>query len=101
MTHNGEVGGPQAHSGSAPPPAAQRGTEGRPQWVAIPAQNARRTALIVVLVVVALFVGTWMFSSLGSFLFLLLLAWLLSVAMEPPVLWLSNRGLRRGRPRGS
>lgn len=96
MTHNGEVGGPQPHGGAVPP----RGTEARPQWVAIPAQNARRTALIVVLVVVALFVGTWMFSSLGSFLFLLLLAWLISVAMEPPVLWLCNRGLRRGAATG-
>jgi predicted PurR-regulated permease PerM len=96
VTHNGEVGGPQVDSGPTPP----RGTERRPQWVAIPAQNARRTAVVVLLVVVALFIGTWMFNSLGSFLFLLLLAWLLSVAMEPPVLWLSNRGLRRGAATG-
>ncbi len=75
---------------------ATRSTENRPQWVAIPAANARRTAVVVVLVVVALWIGVWVFTSLGSFLFLMLLAWLISVAMEPPVLWLTGRGLRRG-----
>ena len=37
------------------------------------------------------------FSVLGGFLFLLLLAWLLSIAMEPAVAWFANRGMRRGR----
>lgn len=125
MTHNGEVGGPPAHGSppgppnGAPPsadaqpgpahaphtpahgtPGLPRGTEARPQWVAIPAQNARRTVVIVLLLVVALWIGAWMFSSVGSFLFLLLLAWLLSVAMEPPVLALANRGVRRGAATG-
>jgi predicted PurR-regulated permease PerM len=96
VAHNGEVHGPAAHGAPAPP----RGTEGRPQWIAIPAQNARRTTIIVLLLVVALWIGAWMFSSLGSFFFLLLLAWLLSVAMEPPVLWFTDRGFRRGAATG-
>lgn len=96
MTHNGEVPGPPPHGGPIP----ARGTEGRPQWVAIPAQNARRTTVIVLLLVIALSIGAWIFTSIGSFLFLLLLAWLLSVAMEPPVLALANRGMRRGMATG-
>ena len=37
---------------------------------------------------------------MSSFLLLLLLAWLLSIAMEPLVLWLSRRGMRRGLATG-
>jgi predicted PurR-regulated permease PerM len=37
---------------------------------------------------------------MGSFLFLLLLAWLVSIAMEPVVLWLSGRGMKRGLATG-
>jgi len=77
-------------------PSAPGGTQAHPLWAAFPVANARRTALTVVLVVVALWIAVWMFNSLGSFLFLLLLAWLLSVSMEPPVLWLSGKGMRRG-----
>lgn len=85
---------------AAPGGGAGGSPENHPQWVAIPAANARRTAVIVVLIVVALWIGVWMFTSLGSFLFLILLAWLISVAMEPPVLWLTARGLRRGLATG-
>jgi predicted PurR-regulated permease PerM len=53
--------------------------------------------VITVLVIVTLWqVGLWVFDSLRDFLFLLLLAWLVSIAMEPGVAWLANRGLRRG-----
>lgn len=76
--------------------AAPRTTQGHPLWTALPVVNVRRGAITVVLVVVALWVGMWMFTSLSSFLFLLLLAWLLSVSMEPPVHGLTDRGMRRG-----
>ena len=42
----------------------------------------------------------WAFAAMSSFLLLLLLAWLLSIAMEPVVLWLSHRGMRRGLATG-
>ncbi|HYN30221.1 MAG TPA: AI-2E family transporter [Dermatophilaceae bacterium] len=68
--------------------------------VSLSPASARRTTLIVLALVVALWVASWAFSALGSFLFVLLLAWLLSVAMEPVVLWLVARGVRRGAATG-
>jgi len=45
-------------------------------------------------------VGLWVFKSNGNFLFLLLLAWLFSIAMDPPVGALANRGWKRGSATG-
>lgn len=47
-------------------------------WAAVPARNARRTTVIVLLLVVALGVARWVFQAASAFLFLMLLAWLLS-----------------------
>lgn len=68
----------------------------RPMWVALSPVNARRIAVTVITSVVLLWIGTWMFQSMGGFLFLLLLAWLLSIAMEPVVLFLVRHRVRRG-----
>ena len=81
-----------------PPNPEHRGH--RTLWVAISPSNARRIVVIVLSSVVLLWIAQWAFQSMGSFLFLLLLAWLLSIAMEPAVLWLSGRGLRRGLATG-
>ena len=72
----------------------------RPQWFAITPSNARRTGFIIVALVVLLGIAMWAFNALASFLFLLLLAWLVSIAMEPIVLWLGLRGLPRGLATG-
>lgn len=72
-----------------------------PTWIAITPGNARRTAVVVLMLVVALSIGVWLFDALGSFLFLLLIAWLISIAMEPPVLWLTEHGWRRGLATGT
>jgi predicted PurR-regulated permease PerM len=80
------------------PPAPHRNH--RTQWIAISPKNARRIVAIVLFSMVLLWVAIWAFQAMGSFLFLLLLAWLLSIAMEPVVLWLSARGLRRGLATG-
>lgn len=69
--------------------------EGRPLWIAITPGSAKRTITQAVLLVAALLLGTWVFGALSSFIFLLLLAWLLSIAMEPPVGWLLARGIKR------
>ncbi len=61
------------------------------RWIAITPGNARRVTFIVLAGVVLLAVATWAFQATSSFLFLLLLAWLVSIAMEPVVLWLSGR----------
>ena len=70
------------------------------RWIAITPGNARRIIVTVFVAVVLLSVATWAFHAMGSFLFLLLLAWLLSIAMEPVVLWLSQRGMKRGLATG-
>lgn len=70
------------------------------RWIAITPGNARRITFTVMVAVVLLALATWAFQAMGSFLFLLLLAWLVSIAMEPVVLWLSTRGLKRGLATG-
>lgn len=71
-----------------------------PQWVALAPSSVRRTLVAVVVALVLLRVGEWALHAIGSFLFLLLIAWLLSIAMEPVVLWLAARGVRRGLATG-
>lgn len=74
--------------------------ERRPRWVAVTRSNARQVTFGALAGVVLLLVAVWAFQAVSSFLFLLLLAWLLSIAMEPMVLWLIRRGLRRGAASG-
>jgi predicted PurR-regulated permease PerM len=86
-------------------PVTVRGAAGvsgkvHPQWVAFLPSSVRRTVVIALLLVVALLVGLWAFNALSSFLFILLLAWLLSIAMESPVLALTERGVRRSAATG-
>jgi predicted PurR-regulated permease PerM len=60
----------------------------------------RRGVVVVLLLLVAFKFALWAYEALGKFLFLLLLAWLLSIAMEPAVAWFANHGLRRGAGTG-
>ncbi len=79
----------------APPLPSTSTNEIRPQWIAITPGSAKRTAIMVILLIVVLWIAVWVFGALSSFLFLLLLSWLISIAMEPPVLWLTRHGVRR------
>ena len=74
--------------------------EERARWVAVTPSNARRIVATALGALVLLWVAVTVFQSTSSFLFLLLLAWLLSIAMEPIVLWLSHRGVKRGLATG-
>lgn len=60
----------------------------------------RRLAIGVVALVVGLRLLFWLFEGTRHFLFLLLLAWLFAIAMEPAVGWLARRGMRRGYATG-
>ncbi|MDQ2796765.1 MAG: AI-2E family transporter [Actinomycetota bacterium] len=71
-----------------------------PLWVSFTPSSIRRSGVIVLLLVVALFIGMWAFTALSSFLFILLLAWLVSIGMEPLVLFMTNRGMKRGLATG-
>jgi predicted PurR-regulated permease PerM len=68
--------------------------------VAFAPSTTRRTTVAVGIIVVLFMVAYWAFQSLSSFLFLLLLAWLLSIAMEPMVLFLNGRGVKRSLASG-
>ncbi|MEO7448999.1 MAG: AI-2E family transporter [Humibacillus sp.] len=81
-------------------PTRRAGTQANPQWIAVPSANLRRAVFIVLTSLVGLSVALWAFSAMSSFLLILLLAWLLSIAMEPVVLWLSRHGMKRGLATG-
>jgi predicted PurR-regulated permease PerM len=74
--------------------------EERARWVAVTPSNARRVVATVLAALVLLWIAVTVFQSVSSFLFLLLLAWLVSIGMEPVVLWLSRRGVKRGLATG-
>ncbi len=62
--------------------------------------SVRRLLVSAVIAIVVLQVLESLFSATASFLFMLLLAWIISIAMEPPVRALERRGLRRGLAAG-
>jgi len=77
-----------------------RGSERTPVFVQFESKAFRRAVIIVMVILVGLKIALYVYDALGSFLFLLLLAWLLSIAMEPAVAWFANRGMRRGMATG-
>jgi predicted PurR-regulated permease PerM len=84
----------------AEPVRLAQGSDERAVPVRFETGALRRGAIVVFAVFAAFQLILWSISVLGGFLFLLLLAWLLSIAMEPAVAWFSNRGMRRGLATG-
>jgi predicted PurR-regulated permease PerM len=76
------------------------GSDERTVPVRFETASLRRGAIVVFAVFAVFELVLWSFEVLGGFLFLLLLAWLLSIAMEPAVAWFANRGMRRGLATG-
>jgi predicted PurR-regulated permease PerM len=60
----------------------------------------RKLAIAIVTLVVGLRLLFWLFDGTRHFLFLLLVAWLFAIAMEPAVGWLARRGMKRGYATG-
>jgi predicted PurR-regulated permease PerM len=58
--------------------------------------SVRRIGVAVIVILVAARLTFWFFLATRHFLFLLLLAWLAAIAMEPAVGWLVRRNMRRG-----
>ncbi len=58
--------------------------------------SVRRTLVLGFALLTVWLVGLWVFQVTAHFLFLMLLAWLLAVAMEPMIRWLLRRGTSRG-----
>lgn len=84
----------------ASPEPAPAASDQPVQMIALEPRQLRRSVIIVLGVIVAFGIGLWVFRSIASFLFLLLLAWLFGVALEPIVGWFARRGMRRGAATG-
>ncbi len=76
------------------------GDDGGAVPVRLEGRSFRRNVVSALLIFLAFTVAVWLFGQLSHFLLVLLLAWLLSIAMEPGVAWLANRGWRRGAATG-
>ena len=55
-----------------------------------------QSGLVLMGLVAGLMLFLWLFARLSHFLFLLVLAWLFSIALEPGIRWLVQRGRSRG-----
>lgn len=58
--------------------------------------SVRRSGTILMALVASLLLGLWLFSVTRHFLFLVLLAWMFAVALEPGIKWLIGHGRSRG-----
>ena len=87
-------------TGRGPTPPTASETDHQVQWLAFDQRALRKTVVTILLVLVVFAIGMWVFRSTASFLFLLLLAWLFGVALEPIVGWLARRGMKRGLATG-
>lgn len=72
------------------------GAHGPVQLIAFEPRALRRVVVSVLVIITAWLTVLWVFSAVSRFLFLLLLSWLFSMAMEPAVAGLARRGVRRG-----
>jgi predicted PurR-regulated permease PerM len=64
--------------------------------IAFDAKSVRHSGVIVMTLVAALMLAVWLFSVTRHFLFLVLLAWLFAIALEPGIRALIRRGRSRG-----
>src|ERR687885_2927453 len=68
--------------------------------VAFDARSLRRSVISVLIIVTLWLLALGVFAAIGHFLFILMLSWLFAIAMEPAILRLTARGMRRGTATG-
>lgn len=64
--------------------------------ISLDQKSLNRTLRTITFWVIGLMVSLWVFQQNRDFVFLLLLAWLAAIAMDPAADWLTNKGLKRG-----
>ena len=89
-----------SESRSIPDVSMDESPDGRTFTIRFDQASVRRAVIGTVAILVAYSILKWLWDSASHFIFLFMLAWLLSIAMEPSVAWLSNRGLKRGLASG-
>jgi predicted PurR-regulated permease PerM len=77
-------------------PADAQATDSGLVVIGFDTKSVRRSGLILMGLVAALLLGLWLFSVTRHFLFLLMLAWLFAIALEPGIRWFIRRGRSRG-----
>lgn len=92
---------PVAESPTGPPQPIERARIDSPQrrepvMIAFDHARLRSSVIMVLLLVFAARMATWAFGRINNLLLMLLLAWLIAIALEPPVGALVRRGMRRG-----
>ena len=65
-------------------------------YIAFHPRQLRNSVVIIIALFVLLQIAEWLVHELSGFLVTLLLAWLVAIAMEPAIHWLTSRGMRRG-----
>src|SRR3954447_4765111 len=68
--------------------------------VAFDPRSLRRSVVSVLGIVTLWLLALGVFAAIGHFLFILMLSWLFAIAMEPAILRLTGRGMRRGTATG-
>jgi predicted PurR-regulated permease PerM len=87
----------QRRLGAHTPP----GGDARPvTLVAFDPRSLRRSVISVLIIVTLWLIALGVFAAIGHFLFILMLSWLFAIAMEPAILRLTARGMRRGTATG-
>src|SRR4051812_44391884 len=77
------------------------GGDARPvTLVAFDPRSLRRSVVSVLVIVTLWLLALGVFAAIGHFLFILMLSWLFAIAMEPAILRLTGRGMRRGTATG-
>jgi predicted PurR-regulated permease PerM len=70
------------------------------QSLSLDLANLRQILRIVTFWIAVVWVGEWVIAKNLSFIFLLVLAWLVAIAMEPAISFLAKRGMKRGGATG-
>lgn len=66
------------------------------QLLGLDQKNLNQTLRTITFWVIGVLAAVWVFQQNRNFIFLLLLAWLVAIAMNPGIIWLMRKGLNRG-----
>ena len=83
-------------SGENTPDISAKGSTGGAWDFSVNRRFLKRSDVTVLVLVIAFQLVSWAFGKSKDFLFLLLIAWLLGIAITPLVEFLTKRGMRRG-----
>ena len=78
---------------TSPPAAPERQA---PTFIAFDSRMLRRSLLLIIGAILLLALIRWAWEMLASFLFLLLLSWLIAISFDPVVSYLARRRMSRG-----